>query len=991
MLLLIGVSSVYSQNTDTDGDGMPDAWETQYGLNPRNRFAANLDLDGDKIRNIDEFKAGTNPNDRDIDKNSDGVADDWMKFYGLSDANADNDGDGMSNKEEYNAGTVPTDPESVVKQETAPTTARQTPSMAGVRENIDASIPENHQVAPNVFRFNDPIGDDKGPGYYTYPTNPVYTPGAFDIVSFEVDATGRDNLVFKITVNADLKQDWGMAADFDVQMFEIYIDQDRVPGSGEVRCIPGINVNFDPNNAWDKVVIVSPQPNSRVQVELDVKAGELKNMAVLPAKVAGSGRTITVVVKRRDLGITAETDISNWAWQVVAQSNEGFPDSDDMLTRNVNEFRGLHRIGGGSDYWGDPELMDVLVWPARGTLKEAEDQFAILNVWESYPDPVLDVKAVLPLVSATQTEQWIPFGGYLAFAKALAEKIKPPVQRDKYCSDNFSLSVKVFTRYNWNMNPSYENFIKNSLEVQFYGKAFTDKVDFYMRWEESKWDSTIWTEWENDTPAQETISLQAFKAILVKPLPTIDTISIGNYELDYSPWVLGSAWYPDRDKFKGIFVDGSVQNYLDYHFTIYYPLNWIGVDWSHGSSTSQDFVYGLKLNSTFIKGLKITAVGSLFTDFETSPITSTNGDPTKYLLRDQNLGLTLDANYKLNLGTMSLFLGGVFTYTSISMGEDFKNLELAYEQDIDGNGVLGGFGEDAELNTPNETNGITMVGTLKVENILGMFNVIGQGFYIDYNYCALGSARGDTSALASGFGGSPTADILLMNGNQSVSRSPQAADFVSSVAIPGLPTDFLLEDPVTSVATIGWINDNWEGVAALGYQGATGILSYAGDILRVQGEFSTISYNNPAYTNCSQMRAFFSAEYSVTAINGKATLFGRYYSLEDGRKLNRVRFPTMIIPGISYEQQLGKFIIAKLQYKLEMGNYIEEGTSINAITNAMKYTRHRIGLNLNYSLPVGYIKLASEYWVEPSGAGVNDFTGRIRYGAFAITEWEFAF
>lgn len=46
---------------DTDGDGMSDSWETQYGLNPNNSNDAALDPDGDTTSNLAEFVAGTNP------------------------------------------------------------------------------------------------------------------------------------------------------------------------------------------------------------------------------------------------------------------------------------------------------------------------------------------------------------------------------------------------------------------------------------------------------------------------------------------------------------------------------------------------------------------------------------------------------------------------------------------------------------------------------------------------------------------------------------------------------------------------------------------------------------------------------------------------------------------------------------------------------------------------------------------------------------------
>ncbi|HMO03567.1 MAG TPA: glycoside hydrolase family 31 protein [Kiritimatiellia bacterium] len=47
---------------DTDGDGMPDAWELQYGLNPNSAADASLDPDGDGFTNLQEYLNGTNPN-----------------------------------------------------------------------------------------------------------------------------------------------------------------------------------------------------------------------------------------------------------------------------------------------------------------------------------------------------------------------------------------------------------------------------------------------------------------------------------------------------------------------------------------------------------------------------------------------------------------------------------------------------------------------------------------------------------------------------------------------------------------------------------------------------------------------------------------------------------------------------------------------------------------------------------------------------------------
>src|SRR5262245_49656283 len=46
---------------DTDGDGLPDAWETAHGLSATDPADAALDSDGDGQSNLGEYRAGTNP------------------------------------------------------------------------------------------------------------------------------------------------------------------------------------------------------------------------------------------------------------------------------------------------------------------------------------------------------------------------------------------------------------------------------------------------------------------------------------------------------------------------------------------------------------------------------------------------------------------------------------------------------------------------------------------------------------------------------------------------------------------------------------------------------------------------------------------------------------------------------------------------------------------------------------------------------------------
>jgi carbohydrate-binding DOMON domain-containing protein len=223
-------------------------------------------------------------------------------------------------------------------------------------------------------KFMDPTGDDKGPGTYTYPTDGVYTAGSFDLVEFEV--TGGDNPDFKVTVNDRLADPWGMGVGFATQMVFIFIDKDGEAGKGHTKSLPGLNVDFAPESAWEKVIILSPQPASRVGAEVKAKAADLAADIVIPRRTTGTGKTISAKVKLEDLG---GGDPSKWGYQVVMQSNEGFPDKSDLLSRKVNEFEGQHRFGGGNDADCDPHVIDVLAGKGAGTPDEAQAQYDMLK------------------------------------------------------------------------------------------------------------------------------------------------------------------------------------------------------------------------------------------------------------------------------------------------------------------------------------------------------------------------------------------------------------------------------------------------------------------------------------------------------------------------------------------------------------------------------------------------------------------------------------
>ena len=70
--LFYRLSTELAQNVDTDGDGLSDQWERQYGLDPLSADAVQ-DSDGDGLNNLAEQQAGTHPNQADTD--GDGIYD----------------------------------------------------------------------------------------------------------------------------------------------------------------------------------------------------------------------------------------------------------------------------------------------------------------------------------------------------------------------------------------------------------------------------------------------------------------------------------------------------------------------------------------------------------------------------------------------------------------------------------------------------------------------------------------------------------------------------------------------------------------------------------------------------------------------------------------------------------------------------------------------------------------------------------------------------
>ncbi|HVR06698.1 MAG TPA: glucodextranase DOMON-like domain-containing protein [Thermoanaerobaculia bacterium] len=360
--------------------------------------------------------------------------------------------------------------------------------------------------------FKDAKDDDNGPGKYTYPTDPVYKPGSFDLTGFTLKAHG-DKVDLDVELAAKLEDPWKTGSGFSLQMVFVFIQTHpqkkaggakpgagrpgRKPpgadksgagkaatatgkdaagkpaeetaaapapadnaapaetsadqaagkppagspetptatgdktatekpaakkttggkagktgagtsGAGEKTAgwkpgitagLPGLGIQFAPEDGWDRCIILSPLPASRVRSEVAAKAAALKDAIVIPARVRGSGRSISATVDRKALGPGDPTD---WGYQVVIAGSDSYPAADSLLVRKVIETETQHRFG-GADGACNPNVLDLLADDGEGEPEEVAEQHEMLQ-YECNPDGTPKHPATLKLVHLDKSE-----------------------------------------------------------------------------------------------------------------------------------------------------------------------------------------------------------------------------------------------------------------------------------------------------------------------------------------------------------------------------------------------------------------------------------------------------------------------------------------------------------------------------------------------------------------------------------------------------------
>ena len=390
----------------------------------------------------------------------------------------------------------------------------------------------------------------------------------------------------------------------------------------------------------------------------------------------------------------------------------------------------------------------------------------------------------------------------------------------------------------WPDNMAGDNGVATEFELNIKGRV-GDKVQAGVRIK-SRFGG-IWQDWwENgdisyDAENTSGESLGMNRATYMKlrgywiqaqlPIPFVDNVLVGSSDLGmFNEWTIGKVRYIDRDNGKGIFVQGAFdEDYLRFHAGIIaLPKLWVGPNWSTGVGDplvrlpfySQDWAYGLKLESDVYDGIKITAIGTATVDSEIDlndpdAVGSNNASCTDELgnaipgcERDGAVDWTdRYSNVVTTLETqIDTWDGGSF---NVLLGASYQHINTATA----GNGVLLNNGVFPLVYDPSMFGAFARVRA-ELYDIAPNVNLQLEYFNIGQHFQTIFGARRE-------------ADVLLTDG------------FVEGGQIPTLNSanEFVDFDEAWYETIIGW-------------HGATAILGYQSDIeFSLEGTFLTYNTN----------------------------------------------------------------------------------------------------------------------------------------------------
>ncbi|WP_454138885.1 glucodextranase DOMON-like domain-containing protein [Microbacterium paulum] len=224
----------------------------------------------------------------------------------------------------------------------------------------------------------DPVGDDNGPGTYTYPTDGAFNPGSFDLTGLDVYRDG-DLVRFVIATHGEIHNPWG-GSGMSPQRLNIYV---RDGSSAAVTpMLPGTNTFTE--GAWTYAIVADGR-YADAAFSGGVYDADHRRVGAVTLDVDPSGSIVATV----PAAVFAGSDLAATGYQVAmfsdAEDGEGVgnvrPIYSAQCAQGIDrpDFVGPFRGGGGAGSFTDQD-------PSRDTDTSDSNAFDLFTGARPQPE-----------------------------------------------------------------------------------------------------------------------------------------------------------------------------------------------------------------------------------------------------------------------------------------------------------------------------------------------------------------------------------------------------------------------------------------------------------------------------------------------------------------------------------------------------------------------------------------------------------------------------
>jgi len=246
---------------------------------------------------------------------------------------------------------------------------------------ISIILPELFHKGAIISRIIDPVGDDYGPGTYTYPAEAVFKPGSFDIREFSV-SEGLDYVIFKVKLGI-IENPWNSPSGLSLQIIDVYIDLNNRAGAGSMQLLPGRNAYARAEDAWEYAISVDGW--QQIMYKID-SAGKPVKLTDLEVRVNSTIGEVTIYVPRKLI----RGDPRNWGYLPMVLAYDGEAAPRNWKVREVKQTNDEFSFGGAylslnNNTRSSPNIIDLV-------LPRGENQKNLLGVYRK--DKAVEIPAI---------------------------------------------------------------------------------------------------------------------------------------------------------------------------------------------------------------------------------------------------------------------------------------------------------------------------------------------------------------------------------------------------------------------------------------------------------------------------------------------------------------------------------------------------------------------------------------------------------------------